>query len=122
MHVGKELAHALRPELEAVVTANEDPPGTAFSPEAPAAARRAAKNKALSYLSMLGDAGVTADLLKRFKGAENMTDQIAVLACLNETPGASQAVHLASSADLRCSNPVRMFASSRFPATLLNLS
>ena len=94
MHVGKELARALRPELEALVAANEDPPGEPFTPEAPATARRAAKNKALGYLSMLGDAGVTADLLKRFKHAENMTNQIAALQCLNETPGASSPMSL----------------------------
>jgi len=87
VHVGKELACALRPELEALVAANEDPPGEPYTPEAPATARRAAKNKALGYLSMLGDAGVTADLLNRFKHAENMTNQIAALQCLNETPG-----------------------------------
>ncbi len=87
VHVGKELARALQPELQAVVAANEDSPGEAYSPEAPAAARRAAKNKALSYLSMLGDAAITANLLHRFQTAQNMTDQIAVLAALNETPG-----------------------------------
>ena len=79
VHVGKELAKALRPELEALVAANDDPPEAPFSPEAPAAARRAAKNKGLSYLSMLGDADVTADLLQRFKHAQNMTDQVGVL-------------------------------------------
>ena len=87
VRVGKELARALQPELEAVVAANEDPPGEAYSPEAPAAARRAAKNKALGYLSMLGDAAITADLLRRFQTAQNMTDQIAILAALNDTPG-----------------------------------
>ena len=87
VHISKELARALQPELEAVVAANEDPPGEAYSPEAPAAARRAAKNKALSYLSMLGDATIMASLLRRFQTAQNMTDQIAVLAALNETPG-----------------------------------
>ena len=89
-HVGRELAKALRPELEAVVATNDDPPGMPFSPEAPAAARRAAKNKGLSYLAMLDDADVIADLLKRFKGAENMTDQVAVLLCT------TQAVHQTS--------------------------
>lgn len=89
VHVGKELARALRPELEAVVAANDDPPGVAFSPEAAPAARRAVKNKALNYLSMLGDASVTMDLLKRYKDAENMTDQMAILQSLNDTPGTS---------------------------------
>lgn len=47
---------------------------------------RAIKNKALAYLSMLKDPAVTADILKRFRGATNMTDKIAMLAALSDTP------------------------------------
>lgn len=47
---------------------------------------RAIKNKALAYLSMLKDPAVTADILKRFRDATNMTDKIAMLAALSDTP------------------------------------
>ena len=39
------------------------------------------------YLAMLKDEVVTADVLKRFRGATNMTDKIAMLATLADTPG-----------------------------------
>jgi hypothetical protein len=39
------------------------------------------------YLAMLKDEAVTADVLKRFRGATNMTDKIAMLATLADTPG-----------------------------------
>jgi Domain of unknown function (DUF3458_C) ARM repeats len=48
---------------------------------------RSIKNKALMYLAMLKDEAVTADVLKRFRGATNMTDKIAMLATLADTPG-----------------------------------
>jgi Domain of unknown function (DUF3458_C) ARM repeats len=50
---------------------------------------RSIKNKALMYLAMLKDEAVTADVLKRFRGATNMTDKIAMLATLADTPGGS---------------------------------
>ena len=46
------------------------------------AARRALKNKALGYLSALGDPKVSADLLERTRSATNMTDQTSALAGL----------------------------------------
>jgi Domain of unknown function (DUF3458_C) ARM repeats len=52
---------------------------------------RSIKNKALMYLAMLKDEAVTADVLKRFRGATNMTDKIAMLATLADTPGAAGA-------------------------------
>ena len=52
------------------------------------AAKRAVKNKSLSYLSALKDAKVTADLLQRARAATNMTDQIAALACLADSSSA----------------------------------
>lgn len=48
---------------------------------------RSIKNKALAYLAMLKDDAVTADILMRFRGATNMTDKIAMLATLADTPG-----------------------------------
>ena len=89
-YVNQQLAQRLRPELEALVKANDDPPGAEFVFDAPSAARRALKNKALALLSCLPGppAEVTADLLARFRGATNMTDRISALACLAEIPGA----------------------------------
>ena len=70
----KDLAQKLRPQFEAVVAANEDPAGQAYSPDFSSAARRAVKAKALGYLSALGDSQVTADLLARYRASTNMTD------------------------------------------------
>jgi aminopeptidase N len=63
--VNARLASALRPELEALVAANDDDPAAPFVFDASSAARRAAKNKALGLLSFLEDEAVTANLLKR---------------------------------------------------------
>jgi aminopeptidase N len=65
-YVNKQIAARLRPELEALVAANDAPPGEAFVFDAASAARRAVKNKALGLLSTLGDAGVEAQLLRRW--------------------------------------------------------
>ena len=84
----KDLAQKLRPQFEAVVAANEDPAGQAYSPDFSSAARRAVKAKALGYLSALGDSQVTADLLARYRASTNMTDQMSSLGALNDSPGA----------------------------------
>jgi len=91
-YVNAQLAQRLRPELEALVAANDDAPGTDYVFDAPSAARRALKNKALGLLSCLPGPPpeVTADLLARFRGATNMTDRIGALACLADTPGAAR--------------------------------
>ena len=51
------------------------------------AAKRALKNKCLSFLAALKDDGVTQQLLHRFREATCMTDRTAALACLSDTPG-----------------------------------
>ncbi|GBF99642.1 peptidase M1 family [Raphidocelis subcapitata] len=94
-YVNKQLAARLRPELESLVSANDSPPGEPFVFDAASAARRAVKNKALGMLSALGDAGIEAQLLQRFRGATNMTDRINALACLAESPGPSRDAALA---------------------------
>jgi aminopeptidase N len=81
----KEVTSQLRPELEAIVAAQDAELQGEYSPDSKSAARRAIKNKALAYLSMLKDPAVTADILKRFRGATNMTDKIAMLAALSDT-------------------------------------
>ena len=84
----RDLARKLRPQFEAVVAANEDPVGQAYSPDFSSAARRAVKAKALGYLSALGDSQVAADLLTRYGASSNMTDQMSCLGALNDSPGA----------------------------------
>ncbi len=64
-YVNKQLAQRLRPELTALVSANDAAPGATYVPDAANAAQRAIKNKALGLLSYLGDQGVTNDLLSR---------------------------------------------------------
>ena len=85
--VVKDLALKLRPQFEAVVAANEDPTGQAYSPDFSSAARRAVKAKALGYLASLGDSKVSAGLLTRYRASSNMTDQISCLGALNDNPG-----------------------------------
>ncbi|KAI8468066.1 MAG: hypothetical protein J3K34DRAFT_523265 [Monoraphidium minutum] len=145
-YVNKRIAAALRPELEALVAANDDAPGAPFVFNASASARRAAKNKALGLLSTLGDAGVEADLLRRapgppfvfnasasarraaknkalgllstlgeeadllrrFRGATNMTDRINALACLADHPGAARDAALAEYYSANKDKPLNM--------------
>ena len=94
--VVRELAAASRPALEAAVAANDDAADVPYSPEFAGAARRAIKNKALSFLAALhseragvdaeGAAAFRAELLKRARDASNMTDRVAALACLVDSP------------------------------------
>ncbi|EFN58926.1 hypothetical protein CHLNCDRAFT_19903 [Chlorella variabilis] len=85
----RQLAARLRPELEAAVAENDSAPGEQYEFTAAACARRALKNKALGYLAALGDPGVTEQLLHRFRGATNMTDEINALAALDRAGGGS---------------------------------
>lgn len=70
----------MRPELEAALAANTD---AKYSNSKEARARRSLKNTCLGYLSVLGDAAVDQEALRRFRTADNMTDQLAALAALN---------------------------------------
>ena len=90
-YVVKELALRLRPELEAAVKANDDPVGTPYEFTAAACARRALKNKALGYLATLGEDSITEELLRRFRSAANMTDEICALAALDLAGGEPRA-------------------------------
>jgi hypothetical protein len=51
--VVRQLAERLRPELESMLARNDSRPGEEYSPDHHQAARRAAKNAALSFLSAL---------------------------------------------------------------------
>ena len=86
-YVVKELAKKLRPELEAALAANDDAAGTPYEFNAAACARRALKNKALGYLASLKEESVTEELLRRFREAANMTDEISALAALDLAGG-----------------------------------
>ena len=77
--VVRALARALRPRLEAALAANTAP---RYSAEPPARAARALKNIALAYLASLEEPAVADEALRRFKAADNMTDQLAALAAL----------------------------------------
>ena len=103
------LARALRPQLEgaiaradAEIAAGEARSG-GYSPEAPAVARRALRNKALGYLACLRGPGEAplAELARRHAAASNMTDSIATLAALMEAPpgAAEREAALAAFAD-----------------------
>lgn len=81
--ITRQLADRLRPELESAVKENDDPAGEAYVFNAATCARRALKNKALGYLATLEDPSVTEELLRRFKSATNMTDEISALAALD---------------------------------------
>lgn len=87
MFILKELSKRLRPELEAMMKANDDPPGSVYAFNASSCARRAAKGKALSMLCSLELPETTAIALDRFKSADNMTDSMAALGALVEVQG-----------------------------------
>ena len=83
----KQLAAQLQPDLEAAVKRNDSPPGEAYSPDAKSAARRMIKNTALGYLAKLGEPDIRAALLRRFREASNMTDQMAAMSSLADVEG-----------------------------------
>jgi aminopeptidase N len=79
--VNKTLAVELRPLFEAVVASVGDEPPYVFN--ATEVARRALVNKSFAFLSRLGDAAIEAKILQRMRNAKNMTDESAMLNCLN---------------------------------------
>ncbi|MDA1099434.1 MAG: aminopeptidase N [Proteobacteria bacterium] len=74
------IARALREDLQAIYDANRS--NAPYSPDAGSAGRRALKNLALSYLSILDDDGCRALAGRQFRDADNMTDRMAALAAL----------------------------------------
>jgi len=86
-YVVAQLAARLRPELEGLIKANSDAPGTPYAFNAAATARRAIKNKALVMLGALEEPAVVSLLLARFREATNMTDKVAALSALVEVAG-----------------------------------
>jgi aminopeptidase N len=62
----------------------------AYSPDAVAAGRRALRNAALAYVSVIDDATSRALAFLEFRRAENMTDAMAALTCLSNSAGAER--------------------------------
>lgn len=85
----------MRPELEAALASNTD---AKYSNSKEARARRSLKNTSMGYLSVLDDAAVAKEALRRFHAADNMTDQLSALAALNnrDCPERAQARALAA--------------------------
>jgi hypothetical protein len=67
-YVYQQLARQLRPELEAVVAANDVPPGTPYAFNAAESGRRSARNMAESILGSLPEPDVQERLLRRWVG------------------------------------------------------
>ena len=61
-----------------------------YSPDAAAAGRRALRNTALAFVSVLDDPTSRALAFLEFRRAENMTDAMAALACLANSAGAER--------------------------------
>ncbi|MBC8022492.1 MAG: aminopeptidase N [Burkholderiales bacterium] len=61
-----------------------------YSPDAPAAGRRALRNAALTYVSTIDDGTSRALAFLEFRRAENMTDAMAALTCLANSAGAER--------------------------------
>ncbi len=74
------IARTLRDELQAVHDANRV--NTPYTPDAASAGRRALKNLALSYLSVLDDDDCRRLAGQQFRDADNMTDRMAALSAL----------------------------------------
>ena len=90
IHLAREdmrlaIAGFLRDELQSVYDANRS--NARYSPDAGSAGRRALKNLALSYLSLLDDAPSRALAGQQFRDADNMTDRVAAMSALNDREG-----------------------------------
>ena len=85
----RTLAAALEADWMAVYRANATP--GPYSPDAKSSGRRALRNLALGYLIELETDAVAALCDAQFRGADNMTDQFAALACLANSGSALRA-------------------------------
>ncbi|MGH8596092.1 MAG: aminopeptidase N C-terminal domain-containing protein, partial [Gammaproteobacteria bacterium] len=79
------LARALRGAFDDAYRNSEVP--APYSPEPTAAGRRALRNVALSYLMELDDPEIRHRCVRHFTTADNMTDAIAALTALANSPG-----------------------------------
>ncbi|MEL7544302.1 MAG: aminopeptidase N C-terminal domain-containing protein, partial [Pseudomonadota bacterium] len=79
----RTIGRTLEKELEALYRTHKDT--GPYSPHAEAVGRRALRNAALGMLAANPDAKTPARVLRHFRSATNMTDQIAALAILSHT-------------------------------------
>jgi aminopeptidase N len=89
----RQIAEGLRSELLGLYRGNRS--NAPFSPDAEAAGRRALKNVALSYLSLLDEAELQTLAVSQYDDADNMTDRMAALTALSERAGAAREAALA---------------------------
>jgi len=80
MHLMREAATRYRTRFEAAFR-HFSVPGP-YSPDAAASGRRALRNAALGYVSVIDDPTARALAFLEYRRAENMTDAMAALACL----------------------------------------
>ena len=107
------LATPLRAQLEATMARVEaeieaaERASGGFSADFKSAARRALRNRCLQLLTCVPGADA-APALARFRGASNMTDQVAALGALVEMPGAARDEALAAFAAQFADEPLVM--------------
>jgi aminopeptidase N len=88
MRLMREIATKYRTRFEGAFR-HFTAPGP-YSPDAAAAGRRALRNAALGYVSVIDDATSRALAFLELRRAENMTDAMAALACLANSAGAER--------------------------------
>jgi aminopeptidase N len=103
-HVVRTLATALQPQLQAALVANTV--AGPYTNDGPARATRSLKNMALAYLSALRSSDIAAESLRRYKAADNMTDQLAALAALSGHPSPQREEAMAAFAAQWGSDPL----------------
>ena len=89
-----QLARAHRGALEQVCEANRT--SGAYRHDGESIARRALRNTCLAYLSRTGAPDALAPALAQFEAANNMTDQVAALACIVDISGPARQRALAA--------------------------
>jgi aminopeptidase N len=122
MHLMREAAIRYRTRFEAAFR-HFSVPGP-YSPDANASGRRALRNAALGYVSVIDDPTARALAFLEFRRAENMTDAMAALGCLACSAGPERERALALFHDkwkdeaLVIDKWFRVQATSCLPATL----
>lgn len=102
----RRLGATLRDRLTALRAALAERPGTAFSPDAASAGRRALRNAALDLIAA-ADAEAGRELAQaQIAAASNMTDRLAALATLALLPGEAREAALAAFAERFAAEPL----------------
>ncbi|KAL5994405.1 hypothetical protein ACLOJK_024455 [Asimina triloba] len=83
--IRKQLAIQLKSEFLSMVKSNRSSEQFVF--DHPSMARRALKNIALAYVTLLEEAEIIELALHEYHSATNMTEQYAALAAISQTPG-----------------------------------